>query len=64
MEDDGDHLDMPTVEDWAKLTTAFAAAWMDLEGYMVEKNERKAIVEHEASEKGRRKEGVVERNEL
>ena len=34
MEDDGEHLDMPSVEDWAKLTTAFAAAWLDLEGYM------------------------------
>ncbi|KAF2212269.1 hypothetical protein CERZMDRAFT_41446 [Cercospora zeae-maydis SCOH1-5] len=31
--DDGEHLDMPTVEDWAMLTTAFAAEWMDLEGY-------------------------------
>lgn len=32
MADDGEHLDMDTVEDWAKLVTAFAAEWMDLEG--------------------------------
>ena len=33
IEDDGEHLDMPTVEDWALLTTAFAAEWMELEGF-------------------------------
>jgi hypothetical protein len=32
--DDGEHLDMDTVEDWAVLTTAFAAEWLDLEGFM------------------------------
>ena len=32
--DDGEHLDMDTIEDWAVLVTAFAAEWMDLEGYM------------------------------
>jgi glutaminyl-peptide cyclotransferase len=32
--DDGEHLDMPTVEDWAKIFTAFVAEWMDLEGFM------------------------------
>jgi len=32
--DDGEHLDIDTVEDWAKLTTAFAAEWLDLEGYL------------------------------
>ncbi|KAL5373859.1 hypothetical protein DPSP01_012394 [Paraphaeosphaeria sporulosa] len=31
--DDGKHLDMDTVEDWARLVTAFAAEWMDLEGF-------------------------------
>lgn len=34
MEDDGEHLDGPTVEDWAKLVTAFVAEWMDLEGFV------------------------------
>lgn len=33
IEDDGEHLDIPTVEDWASITTAFAAEWMDLEGH-------------------------------
>ena len=33
MEDDGEHLDGPTVEDWAMLTTAFAAEWLELEGF-------------------------------
>ena len=33
MEDDGEHLDLPTVKDWAQLTTAFAAEWLDLEGF-------------------------------
>ncbi|KAA8577073.1 hypothetical protein EYC84_007081 [Monilinia fructicola] len=31
IEDDGEHLDMPTVEDWAKMVTAFVGEWMDLE---------------------------------
>ncbi len=32
IEDDGEHLDLDTTEDWAMLVTAFAAEWMDLEG--------------------------------
>lgn len=32
--DDGEHLDLDTCADWAVLTTAFAAEWMDLEGYV------------------------------
>lgn len=31
--DDGEHLDLDTCEDWAILVTAFAAEWMDLEGF-------------------------------
>lgn len=31
--DDGEHLDMDTVEDWTKIVTAFAAEWMELEGF-------------------------------
>lgn len=30
MNDDGDHLDMPTVRDWAKIVTAFALEWLDM----------------------------------
>lgn len=33
MDDDGEHLDLDTVEDWATLTTAFAAEWLDLDGF-------------------------------
>lgn len=32
-EDDGEHLDLDTVEDWARIVTAFAAEWMELEGF-------------------------------
>lgn len=31
--DDGEHLDMATVQDWSKIFTAFAGEWMDLEGF-------------------------------
>ena len=33
IEDDGEHLDGDTVEDWAKLVTAFTGEWMGLEGW-------------------------------
>ncbi|KAH7395918.1 glutaminyl-peptide cyclotransferase-like protein [Cadophora sp. MPI-SDFR-AT-0126] len=33
MADDAEHLDMPTVEDWARMVTAFVGEWMDLEGH-------------------------------
>ncbi|KAG9241218.1 hypothetical protein BJ878DRAFT_428617 [Calycina marina] len=33
IEDDGEHLDMATVEDWAKIVMAFVGEWMDLEGH-------------------------------
>ena len=34
LDDDGEHLDLETVEDWAMLMTAFVAEWMDLEGFL------------------------------
>ncbi|KAH0561924.1 hypothetical protein GP486_003369 [Trichoglossum hirsutum] len=34
MDDDGEHLDIDTVEDWAMLVMAFVAEWMELEGFM------------------------------
>jgi len=46
--DDGAHLDLATVEDWAMLTTAFAAEWMDLEGFF------DAMPQRAASAKGKR----------
>jgi glutaminyl-peptide cyclotransferase len=36
-EDDGKHLHIPTVQDWAQIMTAFAAEWMNLEGFMPQK---------------------------
>lgn len=33
MNDDGEHLDGNTVQDWAKMVTAFVGEWMDLEGF-------------------------------
>jgi glutaminyl-peptide cyclotransferase len=40
MSDNGDNLDIPTVEDWALLTTAFAAEYMELEGFFEKKGGR------------------------
>ena len=40
MDDDGEHLDMDTVNDWATLATAFAAEWLELEGYFDTKGKR------------------------
>lgn len=44
MSDDGEHLDLETCADWAILVTAFAAEWLDLEGYCVTApNRRRAL---------------------
>ncbi|KAI1879935.1 hypothetical protein JX265_001556 [Neoarthrinium moseri] len=34
MDDNGEHLDIGTVDDWAKIVTGFAAEWMELDGFM------------------------------
>ncbi|KAI1459511.1 glutaminyl-peptide cyclotransferase [Annulohypoxylon moriforme] len=34
MEDTGEHLDIPTLDDWAKIVTAFAAEWMELDEFL------------------------------
>ncbi|KOS21649.1 Glutaminyl-peptide cyclotransferase [Escovopsis weberi] len=34
MDDDGEHLDLAVVRDWARIVTAFAAQWMDLSGHL------------------------------
>jgi len=44
MNDDGEHLDMPTVQDWAKMVTAFVGEWMDLEGYFPPKAQSEAHI--------------------
>ena len=41
IEDDGEHLDTDTVEDWTRLVTAFAGEWMELEGYFDSKKEKR-----------------------
>jgi len=51
MDDDGEHLDLDVTEDWAMITTAFAAEWMELEGFMPgAKEERRGWDEDEKSE--------------
>ncbi|OIW26133.1 glutaminyl-peptide cyclotransferase [Coniochaeta ligniaria NRRL 30616] len=34
MDDDAEHLDLPTVRDWGKIVTAFVAEWMELDREM------------------------------
>lgn len=34
MGDDGENLDLPTVRDWAKITTAFVVEWMGIQDFM------------------------------
>lgn len=34
MEDDGEHLDGGTIDDWAKIITAFVTEWMELDGFV------------------------------
>jgi len=43
LDDNGENLDMDTVEDWALLTTAFTAEWMDLEGFMPKSSSKRWI---------------------
>lgn len=44
-EDDGEHLDIPTVIDWAQIVTGFAAEWMDLENYMPKSIKERHLLE-------------------
>lgn len=46
MEDDAEHLHGPTMQDWAKLITAFVAEWMDLEGHVIP-SESKGTTQHD-----------------
>ncbi|KAF8471722.1 hypothetical protein BDZ91DRAFT_676978 [Kalaharituber pfeilii] len=45
MADNGENLDMDTVVDWAMLTTAFAAEWFELEGFLDTKGARNSKTE-------------------
>lgn len=49
LDDDGEHLDLATVEDWAKIVTAFAAQWLDLEGHLSGEGEAPALQEAKRS---------------
>ena len=44
MSDDGEHLDLATVEDWTRMFTAFVGEWMDLEGYFPPKAQAEAQI--------------------
>lgn len=58
IEDDGAHLDLDTVEDWARLVTGFVAEWMDLEGFFV------AVDDHDDSNgKGSKRKAKGKRND-
>ncbi|PWY86001.1 hypothetical protein BO70DRAFT_218942 [Aspergillus heteromorphus CBS 117.55] len=62
MEDDGEHLDLATVEDWSLLVTAFAAEWMELEGFMpMSKQRDSGDQDHENS---KRSDGHQDHTEL
>ena len=50
MDDDGAHLDVPTIRDWASIMTAFVAEWMDLEGYLPEPGARESGSGHSEKE--------------
>ncbi len=43
MEDDGEHLDLPTCRDWSKIVTAFAMEWLDLGKHMPKTQETRHI---------------------
>lgn len=51
LDDNAENLDMDTVEDWSLLVTAFAAEWMELEGYM--QGSGKASSDSKAHENGK-----------
>jgi glutaminyl-peptide cyclotransferase len=57
IEDDGEHLHMSTVEDWATLTAAFAAEWLELDGFIDQAGRIQAMDK-------RRTEGRVSKTEL
>jgi glutaminyl-peptide cyclotransferase len=40
MEDDGEHLDLETTRDWAKIVTAFTLEWLDMMEVWYEPGER------------------------
>jgi len=41
MDDDGEHLDLPTCRDWSKIVTAFAIEWMECSEFMPKQTTQK-----------------------
>ncbi|KAL1629618.1 hypothetical protein SLS54_001370 [Diplodia seriata] len=64
MDDDGEHLDLDTVEDWAKLVTAFACEWMELEGFMDTAPASNIGVHTDEEKNGAKRKRTVEKDEL
>jgi glutaminyl-peptide cyclotransferase len=50
MADDGEHLDIPTVKDWAKIVTAFSAEWLELDEYLLPPKKRSTHLEADRTE--------------
>lgn len=42
IEDDAEHLDLPTVRDWARILTVFTAEWMELDEHLPRRAESEA----------------------
>lgn len=59
MDDDGAHLDLDTVTDWAAILTGFVAEWMEVEGYLVA-NERDTVAEEQIEDRRKAKENKDE----
>ena len=65
MDDDGAHLDIDVVEDWAQLVTAFAAEWMELEGFVnAAPAAKRAAVQADGGQDTAEKKRVTEKDEL
>lgn len=45
LEDDGEHLDLPTCRDWSRLVTAFAVEWMECSEHMPKRKATRAVRE-------------------
>lgn len=65
-DDDAEHLDGPTVEDWATLITAFTAEWMELEGFFDMKTTFSAPMGSDGVKKNHEREdhSVLDKSEL
>ncbi|OAA63742.1 glutaminyl-peptide cyclotransferase [Niveomyces insectorum RCEF 264] len=43
MADDGSNLDIPTIQDWAKIVTAFTAEWLELDGLLPKTKQKHSL---------------------